>query len=290
MSVWRFVWCAAGALGAVLLACVVSLHGASAADGVDPLVFSGSDALYHGELERAEKLFSQAAQHNVGDVFVLNQWAVAVARQERFAEAGELFARVLRSDPDNLFALTWTGILALERGDARAGEVAFAQVLTADPGNANALYLLGVVRAAANDMPRAVDLLRRSAQAVRLRGGDPDLHYRLGLAYRRMGMPANAELELERAVELRPDYGLALVELGWVRHAAGRGDAAMEAWMRAANLPGPAGEEARASMAAIVAQDAQRAAAEGNFQRADGLWREVLRWEPNNRAALHHLR
>jgi tetratricopeptide (TPR) repeat protein len=121
-------------------------------------------------------------------------------------------------------------------------------------------------------------------------GGDPEAQYRLGVAYRGLGLAANAELAFERALALRPRYGMALVELGWVRLNRGDRAGAEAAWTRAAGLGGRAAEEARTSMAATLTRDAIAAQEAGNTAEERRLWGRVLEWDPENRAARHHLR
>lgn len=276
-------------LFAVLIVAVF-MRGAALAADVDALVIRGSDALYSGELQEAEALFRQVVEAGRGGEFALNQLGVAVARQGRFAEAAEAFRRVLELNPQNIFARLWQGVLALEAGDGVAAEQAFVQVLERDAQNGSALYLLGVVYAAEHDSKRALQYFRQAGEAAQLRGGDAETQYRLGLAYRGLGMDASAELAFERAVDARPGYAFALTALGWLRYNRGDRAGAEEAWRRAAEGSGPAAEDARSSMASVLAAEAMRAAAAGDVAAERSLWEQVLMWEPENRAALHHLR
>lgn len=263
---------------------------AEAPAGVDALVLAGSQALYDGNVQEAERYLRRAVEADPHSVFAMNQLGAALARQKHFTEAGRMFTRVLALDEGNLFALIWRGVLALEAGRPGAARRAFGAVLERDAANPDALYFLGVVHASARDRDGAVRYFTRAGQAAMRLGGDPEAQYRLGVAYRGLGLAANAELAFERALALRPRYGMALVELGWVRLNRGDRAGAEAAWTRAAGLGGRAAEEARTSMAATLTRDAIAAQEAGNTAEERTLWGRVLEWDPENRAARHHLR
>ncbi|GAB4222273.1 MAG: hypothetical protein Kow0062_18900 [Acidobacteriota bacterium] len=115
---------------------------------------------------------------------------------------------------------------------------------------------------------------------------DADVRLRLGLVLLRLGRPDEAIAELEHAVRLRPDAGLAWRSLGIARRDAGDLSGALEALARAVEVD-PCDHRARAFYAQVlmdrgmfVAAGEQLAAARDVHRRRDSVVeRAVERWE-----------
>ncbi len=101
-------------------------------------------------------------------------------------------------------ALVQSAIQLMLRGEWAAAESNYLRVLEAFPRHPDALHLLGVLRGKQERNHEAVQLIER-ALAVR-----PDVaafHHNLGGIFRKLGHFGDAERELRRAIQLKPDYG-----------------------------------------------------------------------------------
>lgn len=267
--------------------CLLLVFGAAVpVYAVEDLVLAGSDALYRGDAAQAEATLAEAVRRNPEDDFAMNQLGLALARQERFAEARGRFAEVARRSPDNVFALTWLGVLDLQADDASAAVARFKQVLAASPEDPTALYLLGVEAATRRDLVAAAHYFRRSSVSGT---GDPQAQYRLAEAYRGLGMPDNARLCYERALKADPRHASALVGYGWNEFSRGRRDKAVAAWERAL-MAVPGHPQAQAALATVLVREGVELFGTGRLGAAQARFQRALVYEPENKAALYYLR
>lgn len=249
------------------------------------LLVRGADLQYRGEPAAAAEAFSRALELDPSSLFAQDQLALALAKQGEFARSLELFSRIASEHPEDSFAGLWQGVLLLNADRADEAVAAFNRVLDHDPASADAHYFLGVVDFTER---RALAAADHFMQAQALGSDDPETHFRLARAFRSLSMEANAMLELCRALELDPAHADAWRMLGWLLHARGEIDAAVEAWERALDLlPGDA--ESRANIARVRNEQALDAWQAGQKDRARILWRQVLSVDPANRAARDHL-
>lgn len=123
----------------------------------------------------------------------------ALAGDAALDGAGETFERALAIDPDLWEAHFGLGIVARQRGDARAAQSAFRRVLELWPDQPDALHELGVALLMANSTGDALAALDHAAA---LRPDDPAYVADAGFAHLRAGDLANARARLERAARL----------------------------------------------------------------------------------------
>jgi tetratricopeptide (TPR) repeat protein len=157
--------------------------------------WSEAIAAYHKVLELEPR--NAKARNNLANVYF---------REGRFAEAETEYARALEIDPDYLLALYHHGwVLRQLNRDAEA-ERAFRRCLdvsSADPQAArtrgDCLFYLGTLRFRAEDYAEAAAILE---QVVRALPAHAEARHELGLAYRHLNRPADAERELQAHKEL----------------------------------------------------------------------------------------
>lgn len=259
---------------------------AAPAWAVDDQVLAGADALYRGQVAQAEEAFRRAVERNPDDDFAVNQLGLALVRQERFEEAGVLFAQVASRSAQNVFCRLWLGIIALADNDPGGGRGWFEDVLQRAPEHPGALYLMGVEAASRRDLKAAVDFFSRAGRAD---PRDADLQYRLAEAYRGLDMRANARLSYLRAIEVDPRHAPALVGLGWLAYDEGDRNQALRAWNRALTVA-PGYGEARAGLAAVLVREGLSLAHAGRGEDARKYFAQALKVDPGNKAALYYLR
>jgi hypothetical protein len=119
-----------------------------------------------------------------------------------------------------------------QRGELDAARVSFRQHLSANPSDWNGHIGLGVVL---EQRGRLQDAIRCYLEAVRLHP-DPQHHFNIGAAYRRLRHQGGLDREIEQyeaAIRLRPDYAPAWQGLADARIHQGRYADAREAIGRA---------------------------------------------------------
>ncbi len=250
------------------------------------LLVLGADLQYQGLAAEAEEVFAGLVERDPDNVFARNQLALARARQGKFEQALEGFSQVFAVHPENSFSGVWRSVLllALDRvGEARA---TLEQILTLDPDNADAMYYLGVIHWAQRDSLEAVRLFLQ-AQAVN--GHSPHTHFRLALAFRSLGMEANARLEIHRTLALDPGHTGALNVLGWMVYTQGDWTGAQTCWQRVVDLD-PSNGDARANLARILTWRGLAVVHQGDRDQGLELLQEALAVNPGDRAASYALR
>ena len=118
-------------------------------------------------------------------------------------------------------------------GDLTAAEACLKAVVARRPEDAAAVHLLGVICLQRDDVPRAVDLMRR---AVELAPGEAQFHGNLGVALRRRGDLDGAAAAYRQALRLAPDFADAWSNLGNVQRAQGDPAGAVACYRRAISL------------------------------------------------------
>ena len=200
------------------------------------LLAEGKPAEALTELDTAEKL-------NPFDAENLAHYAAALQPLGRNDEAAAKYRQALSIDPENIAALTGLagldadagrlddaeaecrravgmspkdprphvtlGDILQKKGDAKGAIVQYRQALQLDP-NADALhFMLGSALFASGDHAGAIPELR---EAVRL-GPTPYHHDQLGVAYATVGDMAAAKQEFQAALQVDPQFPLALKHL-----------------------------------------------------------------------------
>jgi tetratricopeptide (TPR) repeat protein len=140
-----------------------------------------------------------------------------------------------------------------QQGRVEEAQARYRQVLDAEPDNPYALNFSGAAHASLGDLEAAVQALER---CVRVAPEYPDAHANLGIAYRASGRLEEALRAQERVVALTPRDAAALNEMGITLRRLGRYEAALEAYRRAIEAV-PGGPDAHAN-AGNVLQDLDR--------------------------------
>lgn len=156
----------------------------------------------------------------------------------RLREAEALYRQALAEDPQNIDALHFLGVVALQRGDPAQAVVLISQALSRNPANPPACNNLGLALAAQGKRREAVSawldalaLHPEFADAARnLRDNlgalqpDPasDTHFNQGNAYKDQGRLEEAIASYRKAVSLAPAFAAAHVNLGGALAQQGR--------------------------------------------------------------------
>ena len=188
-----------------------------------------------GQTEDALAQLRDLAQELPNSVLVQSSLGDMLRREERFAEAAEVYARALALVPEpeqRHWVLLYTYAISVERtGNFDAAEPLFRQALAFVPDNPQVLNYLGYsLIEAGRNLPEALEMIERAV------AGDPESGYitdSLGWALFRLGRYDEALPVMERAVELLPTDPILNDHLGDVYWAVGRAREAQFQWKRA---------------------------------------------------------
>lgn len=190
-----------------------------------------------GELEEAIALYRRALEIAPEYSGIVPDLAGALAGAGRSGEAAELFREVLRARPDTFPARLGLGNLLMEEGDlagareeyraalrinpysapvrynlanvlveegrVEEGIAQYREVIRRHPGYTDAHNNLGAQLAVRGDLEEA---LGHFAAAIRSDPADPAGYFNRGVALILIGRPGEAVLDLEKTLELSPDY------------------------------------------------------------------------------------
>ncbi len=160
-------------------------------------------------------------------------------------------------------------------GEAERG---YRHILSLFPDHADSLHNLGLLALNGGDANAATSLIGR---AIALNGGVAEYHYNNALAWRAIGRNDEAAAHLERAIALRPDHALAVLNLGNVRRDQARSADAVACYERALalvpNLPG-----ANFNLANVLLE-------QNRWDAATDHYRKALALRPDHAEAHHRL-
>ncbi|CAO3432797.1 tetratricopeptide repeat protein [Azospirillum doebereinerae] len=195
----------------------------------------------------------------------------------RYAEAEELYRRILDADPENPQALHLCGLLIAQLGRLEEADVVLGRAIAADPLAADPHTNHGKVLRA---LGRPDNAIRRFRHAIALRPALVEAQEGLGHAERERGDPAGAAVGFGRAA-LSGGGAAIFYHWGVALHAAGQLNRAVPALCRAAELDPLAGA-VPARLAALLHEL-------GLPDEAARWYRRALALRPDHGEALHNL-
>ncbi|MEP6690908.1 MAG: tetratricopeptide repeat protein [Gemmatimonadaceae bacterium] len=191
-----------------------------------------------GDFTRAAELYALAIQRDTLNFalhgerarafFLLNEYDSALTEMAlmRRKLASIQASRTLPIFLSASFAEYATGAIHAARGDYKAAREAYERALTDDLAFYMAHTALGDVSMRLGDTTNA---LSEYALAVEIRGDDPSLRYRYGSALLTARHPADAAVQLRRAIALDPDDRRSYLAMTYIAEFDGD-DAAVVTW------------------------------------------------------------
>jgi tetratricopeptide (TPR) repeat protein len=202
----------------------------------------------------------------------------------RLDEAEACYRQVLADFPDHDQALLMLGLIVFDKSDGGPeAEELFTHLLALNPAHGVALHYLGRIRQNAGDDRSAVDFFHR---AIAVKPDLAPIYNDLAVALNRLGRRDEAVAQLDRALELDPNYAVAHSNRGMVLFDLRRHLDAAHAHLQAlAHTPIDRIEDRKTSLlnlsfAAIEA---------GELAAAERACRAILELEPKNADAIDQL-
>lgn len=194
-----------------LVTLVFGVHGGRAAQSsLQALLVAGSQALQAGDNAAAANAFREALAQQPNSVEILNNLAIALAREGKQQEAIVLYERALHLEPANS-QTTRNLAIAYFRAQQYAHAWPLLQRLSADSGDFQSLDLAGFTLFALDRYREAARYLER---ASRLHPADLPTLDLLGKAYTRAGNYPEVTNVFARIMAVDPNSAAAHVMMG----------------------------------------------------------------------------
>jgi tetratricopeptide (TPR) repeat protein len=175
------------------------------------------ELLRRGAIAEAVKLLRQHVQHAPGDadghLLLGSALALVPLRSEAIDEA----RRAVELRPKSAGSYEALGSVLARFAEYPAARQAFEKALDLDPASVDTRYSLALVLAQLSEYAAAEGHLRRAVELAADTPRSANLHFLLGRILSALDKPGEAAAECERAINLRPDYADAYVELAAAR-------------------------------------------------------------------------
>jgi predicted TPR repeat methyltransferase len=204
--------------------------------------------------------------------------AILLQKNEQFAEAHELYRRVLAAAPDHVDALHYAGVLAHQQGQSDEAVALIERSLALSPGRPDYFNNLGIVLQSSGQLEQAIAAYQR---AIASDPNHANAHSNLGVLLRASGRPAEAEAAYRTAIRLQPDHVDAHTNLGILLNALNRSEEAAACFCKVITLR-PRHREARRLLALAHCML-------GETGEAVRIFEQWLEEEPEDPIALHML-
>ena len=205
-------------------------------------------------------------------------FAVALQKNDRLTEAGEVYRRVLQASPTHAGALHFAGVLAHQQGRNDEAVALIERSLAAAPDQADCYSNLGIIFQSDGRIDKAIEAYQR---AIALDPRHANAYSNLGVLLRATGKTFEAEAAYRTAIQLDADHINAYTNLGILLNGLGRTQEATACYCKVITLR-PRHPEARKLLALAHC-------ALGEVGEAVRIFEEWLKGEPQDPIALHML-
>jgi predicted TPR repeat methyltransferase len=204
--------------------------------------------------------------------------AILLQKNERLAEAHQLYRRVIDVAPNHPRALHYAGVLAHQQGHSDEAIALIERSLASLPDQADWYSNLGIIFQSGGQLEAAMDAYRR---AIAIDPTHANAYSNLGVLLRATGKPSEAEAAYRTAIQLNPDHIDAYTNLGILLNGLKRTEEAAACFCKVITLR-PKHREARKLLALAHCTL-------GEIGEAVNIFQEWLKDEPGDPIALHML-
>jgi predicted TPR repeat methyltransferase len=204
--------------------------------------------------------------------------AILLQKNEQFAEAQEVYNRILETRPDHPRALHYAGVLAHQQGRHGEALALIERSLALAPDQADWHSNLGIILQSGGRLDDAIDSYRR---AIAIDPSHANAHNNVGVLLRAAGQPVEAEGAYREAIRLNPEHIDAYTNLGILLNGLKRTEEAAACYCKVITLR-PKHREARKLLAMAHCTL-------GEIGKAVNIFEEWLEEDPENPIARHML-
>lgn len=227
-----------------------------------------------GRLRRKPKSIAASPVNEPG----VMQTAIKLHQSGKLDKAERCYRRVLRSDPDNVDALHFLGVLQHHCGKSERAVNLIRQAIALNPGYIDACNNLGNVLKECDRLEEAAAAYRN---VIRLQPDRADAWSNLGVVLRGQGQYLAAEQAYRRAIELVPRHAIAYQNLGNLMARCDRLDEAVSAYLKVLELK-PRDAYAYDALGKALYRT-------GKSDEAIAVYRQWQETDPDNAIARHML-
>lgn len=156
--------------------------------------------------------------------------AVALHRKGQLAEAGALYRKILKQNPEHVDALHLLGVIETQRKNLLPAIELFNRAIELDPKNAAIFSNRGT---ALKELKRLEEALASFNRALAIKPDYAEAFNNRGVVLKDLNRAAEALASFDRAIATRPDYAEALYNRGNVLTDLKRHDEALVSYARA---------------------------------------------------------
>lgn len=156
-----------------------------------------------GYWQKAKEHYEAAIQLDVDNAFLYSQIGDIHFAMQDFTGAASAYRQALRYEPDSVDALYGLGRLAVGAGKRDEALEKLKKASELAPDHLGVALLLAQQLAQAGDLKQAADIL---LSAERFHPRAAQLHFQLALCYRGMGESEKALHQLDRTLQLDPEF------------------------------------------------------------------------------------
>jgi predicted O-linked N-acetylglucosamine transferase (SPINDLY family) len=165
------------------------------------------------------KLVNKPRRFGAREVTETLQLAVQHQRENRYADAEQLYRQVLEKQPNHPEALYGLGMLMQQMGQPETAQQLLVAASQVQPDSVKIWFSLGNLRQAQGQLPEAETAYQ---QAIALRPDAVTIYNNLGYTLQQQGKWSQAITCYQKALELQPNCLEADVNLGNALHAQGK--------------------------------------------------------------------
>ena len=216
-------------------------------DRLKQLLLLGREHYAKRELDKAEQVLREVLDHDDRFADVHDMLGVIAHSRGNFIAAERHFERALAINPSYTEAALNLAVTYNDRGKYEAAREVYSRIKGRPSGSIQTLdpFARGKLANMHADLAQAYadsglprEAISELEKAVALCPQFADLRTRLGTLLREANDLPGARAQYEAAVEARPSYVLAHIQLGVTLLALGEADAAEAAWKRALEIDG----------------------------------------------------
>ncbi|GJL79247.1 MAG: hypothetical protein NPINA01_22360 [Nitrospinaceae bacterium] len=212
-------------------------------------------------------------------------------KEGRYEEALTAFKKATTLDPAHMKAWENLGWAYYKSGQMQEALRTWETILKVDPENRKIRNAVGFLLMEENQWRRAI---RHLNESLRLEPAQTLVRFRLGKALQKMGRTGRARDLFKSVLELQPDHWEAFTHLADAYESLRQRDLSISLLKNYLDSYSTFPNEAKfewvaVRLSSLYARQGDEFYQQGQFQKAEAVYRQALNWEPDHRTRLDSL-